>query len=150
MAPNLTSFQIRPASSDDAPSLSALFGELGFPSSPGEIRQRLESIGSPVLVAVRDGAVVGTATTNVMRVVHRPRPVGRLSALIVAERQRGNGIGRALVRAVEELLKAEGCGLIEITSNLKREDAHAFYKRLGYETTSYRFKKSLVEGEAKP
>lgn len=137
--------EIRRAMGGDAPALSALLAQLGFPSSPEEIAQRMTTLHSPVLVAVRDGKIVGTATTNVMHVIHRPKPVGRLSALVVAEGERGKGIGRALVHAVEQVMEAEGCGLLEITSNLKRDNAHAFYKHLGYETTSYRFKKALGE-----
>src|SRR5262245_15637300 len=140
------SIQIRPASAADAPALSQLFHELGFPSSAAEITDRLKAMPSLVLVAIEAGEVVGTATTNIMHVLHRPRPVGRLSALIVAEKQRGKGIGQALVHAVEESLRARGCGLLEVTSNLERQDAHAFYQHLGYEITSYRFKKILLDG----
>lgn len=45
--------------------------------------------------------------------------------------------------AVERHLGDAGCGLIEITSNLRRSDAHRFYEGLGYERSSYRFGKSL-------
>ena len=65
--------------------------------------------------------------------------------LVVAERERGKGTGAALVAAVEARLKAAGCGLVEVTSNRKRQRAHAFYERLGYERTSYRFGKQLQE-----
>ena len=43
----------------------------------------------------------------------------------------------------EKRLAAKGCGLVEVTSNRKRLRAHAFYERLGYERTSYRFAKTL-------
>jgi len=57
---------------------------------------------------------------------------------------RGRGVGRALVSAAEEVLAGEGCGLLEITSNVRRADAHAFYERLGYERTSFRFAKVVA------
>jgi GNAT superfamily N-acetyltransferase len=56
---------------------------------------------------------------------------------------RGGGVGRALISAAEQRLAARGCDLVEVTSNLRLVDAHAFYQRLGYEATSLRFKKSL-------
>jgi PhnO protein len=65
--------------------------------------------------------------------------------LVVAEGLRGGGIGTALVEAAAERLKAAGCGLLEVTSNIKRSRAHGFYERLGFERTSYRFARILNE-----
>ena len=65
--------------------------------------------------------------------------------LAVAEALRGQGIGAALVAEAEKRLAAKGCGLVEVTSNRKRLRAHAFYERLGYERTSYRFAKLLQD-----
>src|SRR5204863_3055212 len=97
-----------------------------------------------VLVAELDGDLVGLATVHVTTVLHRPTSVGRITALVVAERARRRGVGRALVAASERWIAARGCGLLELTSNRQRIEAHAFYERLGYEPTSLRFKKSLA------
>ncbi|MBS1239687.1 MAG: Aminoglycoside N(6)-acetyltransferase type 1, partial [Proteobacteria bacterium] len=61
------------------------------------------------------------------------------SMMVVEEGLRSQGIGAELVRAAEDWLKAQGCGMIEVTSNLKRTEAHRFYERLGFERTSLRF-----------
>jgi len=140
-ASNLT--QIRDAVPGDVEAICNLLGELGFPSSPQEVRERLGAMQSAVLVAVNQDAVVGVITTAIMSVLHRPRPVGRLSALVVSKQERGKGVGSALVSAAEKMLMQRGCGLIEVTSNFRLEEAHSFYKRIGYEATSYRFKKEL-------
>jgi ribosomal protein S18 acetylase RimI-like enzyme len=79
-----------------------------------------------------------------MRVLHRPRPVGRISMFVIDECLRGRGIGAAMLAAAESRLAALGCGLVEVTSNMKRDRAHSFYERLGYERTSYRFAKTLA------
>jgi GNAT superfamily N-acetyltransferase len=141
-----SSLKIRSAVPSDAPILSKLLTELGYPSSDKLISERLHkmnSAGEQVLVAVRNGNVLGLLTTHVTPVLHRPTPVGRLTALVVTKDERGKGIGRALVATAERMLKAKGCDLIEVTSNIQLEQAHLFYKRLGYEATSLRFKKTL-------
>ena len=146
MSPTSSSPRIRSALPDDAPALSVLLAQLGYPTAPELVLQRLHSLtaaGETVLVAERDGNVLGLLTVHVTPVLHRPTPVGRLTALVVADRARGQGVGRALVRHAEELLAEHGCALVEVTSNRKRAEAHAFYEHLDYELTSYRFKKSL-------
>jgi ribosomal protein S18 acetylase RimI-like enzyme len=141
------SLLIRDARPDDAPALAALLAELGYPAPAAVIAGRLDAMlgaGEAVLVATRDGEPpLGLLTVHVTPVLHRPTPVGRLTALIVSERARGQGVGRALVRAAERVLAAQGCALVEVTSNRRRTDAHAFYERLGYEVTSLRFGKSV-------
>jgi GNAT superfamily N-acetyltransferase len=141
--------EIRRARPDDAAALAPLLAELGYPSPASAIAERLDSMiaaSEVVLVATRGGEALGLLTIHVTPVLHRPAPVGRLTALIVTEKARGQGVGRALVQAAEELLTARGCALVEVTSNRVRSDAHAFYERLGYEATSLRFKKSLTPG----
>jgi N-acetylglutamate synthase-like GNAT family acetyltransferase len=137
---------IRRAEQRDAEALARLIGQLGYEASPGEVADRLatlEAEGRAVLVAERDGVVIGCLTTSVMRVLHRPAPVGRISMMVVEEDVRGQGIGAALVRAAEEVLAAQGCYMVEVTSNLKRTRAHRFYEKLGYERTSVRLAKEL-------
>ena len=105
---------------------------------------RLKKGGEPLLVAER-GGVIGCLTWHITPVVHRPRPVGRITMMVVAEAARSEGVGAALVAEAEARLKAAGCGLIEVTSNIKRLRAHNFYEKLGYARTSYRFARQLQD-----
>ena len=137
---------VRNARDEDAPALAALLGELGYPTDPASVVQRLRGLqgaGDIVLVATIADVPVALVTVHVTPVLHRPAPVGRLTAVVVSERVRGQGVGRAIVEAAERLLAERGCEMIELTSNRSRVDAHAFYERLGYEATSLRFKKSI-------
>ena len=139
--------KIRDARPGDAEAIAALLDQLGYEVTAADARKRLAAlrkVGQPPLVADR-GGVIGCLTWHVTPVIHRPRPVGRITMLVVAEAERGAGIGAALVEAAEARLRDEGCGLVEVTSNVKRMRAHAFYERLGYERTSYRFAKLLQE-----
>jgi predicted N-acetyltransferase YhbS len=99
--------------------------------------------GRVVLVAELGGEVVGCLSTSVMRVLHRPAPVGRISMMVVDEALRSRGIGAALVCAAEHALAAQGCYMVEVTSHRRRTEAHRFYERLGYAQTSVRLAKEL-------
>lgn len=142
----MTGLDIRAAVPGDAEPLAALIGILGYAASADEVRDRLALTDPSLspLVGLLAGRIVACLSLSRMRVLHRPRPVGRISMLVVEEGLRGQGIGAVLVREGESRLAALGCGLVEVTSNMKRARAHAFYERLGYERTSYRFAKSLT------
>ena len=103
----------------------------------------LKKLGELPLVATLDKQVVGFAGVHKMVTVHRPQPVGRIPVLVVAEEAQGRGIGRMLVQAAEQWCRKAGCKLVEVTSNDRRTEAHAFYRHMGYERTSIRFAKSL-------
>lgn len=132
-----------------AAELARLLSLLGHPTSAERIAAGWEAWsgpGSAALVAPRpEGGLCGVATLHQMTVLHRPQPVGRITALVVDVDRRGRGIGRALVAEAERVLARAGCGLLEVTSNLRRTEAHAFYTHLGYERTSARFAKTLGE-----
>jgi GNAT superfamily N-acetyltransferase len=142
---------IRSATQSDAAELARLLTVLSYPTAEEAIADRWEewaAAGNVALVAVRpDGTLAGVATLHQMRVLHRPKAVGRITALVVDTLLRGQGIGRALVAAAEEALRSAGCGLLEVTSNMRLVDAHAFYEQLGYEKTSLRFAKVLAPSD---
>jgi ribosomal protein S18 acetylase RimI-like enzyme len=130
----------------DGQAVAALLDGLGFPLSADAAAERISSLsraGEPVLVAKLGEEIVGALTWHVTAVLHRPLPVGRITMLIVAASARKKGVGRALVEAAQARLSQRGCGLIEVTSNTKLRAAHAFYERLGFARTSYRFAKTL-------
>ena len=140
------SFEIQVARLEDALAIAGLLGELGFPAPADVVAQRLSVLakaGETTLVGARSGEVLGFVTVHVTPVLHRPAPVGRMTALVVATRARGRGLGRALVATAERRLADAGCGLMEVTSNQELSEAHSFYQQLGYAMTSYRFGKAL-------
>jgi GNAT superfamily N-acetyltransferase len=138
---------IREATRDDAAELSRLLTILGHPTTTEEIRARwagwVAEGNSALVVEAGARTLAGVATLHVTTVLHRPKPVGRITALVVDPSRRGEGLGGALVAAAETALAQAGCGLLEVTSNMRRGDAHAFYEHLGYERTSYRFVRDL-------
>jgi GNAT superfamily N-acetyltransferase len=137
---------IRTAKPGDSKDLAALIDFLGHPIDERMVRKNLAALArlreSP-LVAMLDDHVVGLTGIHKTVTVHRDAPVGRITILVVAEDAQGHGIGRMLVEAAEGLLRKAGCKIVEVTSNDRRADAHAFYRHLGYERTSIRFMKTL-------
>jgi len=135
----------------DAPEVARLLATLGYEWAIKEMSSRLSvflASGEYGLVAVRSQAgatrpLLGVVTLHITPVLHRAGPVGRLTALVVDESARGQGVGRALANAAEAYFVARGCVLVEVTSNNRLTDAHAFYERLGYTATSLRFGKPL-------
>jgi len=138
--------EIREARSDDAERLIGLIELLPHRVTAAGVRQRIERMSAedlPQLVAVDDGAIIGLCGLHRMTAIHREKPVGRITILVVAEAARGKGVGRQLVKAAEERLRHAGCGMIELTSNDWLVEAHRFYRKIGYEKTSKRFAKKL-------
>lgn len=141
---------IRRAEPGDSPALARLIGQLGYDVTHDEVAARMGAMargGRTVFVAESEGRVVGCLSTSIMQVIHRPAPVGRISMMVVEDNLRGQGIGAQLVAAAERYLVGEGCQLVEVTSNLARERAHAFYERLGYEKTSVRLAREPERGK---
>ena len=138
--------KIRDAKPGDAPRLAELIHELGHEITEKQVRKNLSALkksGEVPLVATLDKKVIGMCGVGRRVVIHRPAPLGRITALIVAKEAQGEGIGRMLVDAAEEWMRKKGCQLVEVTSNDRRAAAHAFYRHMGYERTSIRFFKKL-------
>jgi GNAT superfamily N-acetyltransferase len=111
-----------------------------------EVTPRLSVLGkggTGALVAEL-GGVVGCAAWAVIRSLDRP-PLGRLTLLLVDESHRRRGIGAALIEAAEAEMARAGCTRVEALSEIDFSNAHGFFRRSGYERTSYRFAKALAD-----
>jgi ribosomal protein S18 acetylase RimI-like enzyme len=138
--------QLRDARPADAPRLVELIEELGHAIDEKSLRKNLTALkktDETPIVATIDKKIVGLCGISRRVVIHRPAPLGRITALVVAKEAQGHGIGRMLVDAAEKWMREGGCRLVEVTSNDRRAEAHAFYRHLGYERSSLRFFKKL-------
>src|SRR5262245_42441794 len=139
---------IRDALAADSGAIAALLTQLGYPSDAAAVEERLDRlrvVGDRVVVADQDGQVVGLAHLQVSPAIERDRPAAKLGALVVDETHRGRGIGRALVGAAEAEARLRGCELLYLTTAERRDDAHAFYERVGLEHTGRRYSRTLSE-----
>jgi ribosomal protein S18 acetylase RimI-like enzyme len=143
--------EVREARPADAGEIIRLFTQLGHPQPEQSAESRLAAFydaGDRILVAensrsMQERRLLGATTLHITPEIHRPGPIGRMTAVVVDEPARGRGIGRMLIEAAEKYFAEHGCAMVEVTSNKKRLDAHRFYEQLGYTGTSFRFAKEL-------
>jgi GNAT superfamily N-acetyltransferase len=139
---------IRLACMEDAARIAVLSTQLGYPTTPEEMRLRLAQVeqaaGHAVYVAVLDSRVVGWIHVCARMLVQVDRAV-EIEGLVVDEPYRQRGIGHLLVQQVEQWARERGCDTVYVRSNVVRKGAHAFYEGLGYENikTSLTFRKTL-------
>ena len=142
---------IRPAEKKDSAALAELMGELGYPTRTSDMEMRLEAIlPDPeyrTFVAMCGATVCGMIGTCCMKSHEHNNVGGRIVALVVSEKHRGRGVGRALVQAAENDFVARNVRRVALTTRLTREKAHLFYENLGYTKNGFRFVKEL-EGQA--
>jgi GNAT superfamily N-acetyltransferase len=150
----LDSVTIREARRDDAPALSDLLTQLGYPTEAAQIPDRLDRMharpGTIVLVAEHGGRPVGMGTVHLFSAMHCDEPAAWLTALVVDESARGRGVGSALVKRAEELAVQHGALNLALTSALHRTEAHEFYKNHGYEHTGVRLVKKFSKAATSP
>ena len=139
--------KIRSAILRDSTAIALLMTQLGYATSADEMRERLAGIlphpDYMTWVAESDAEVVGIIGAGISRYYEKNGVYGRLLALVVDERHRGQGVGASLVGEAERRLKEMGATTLIVNSGSRRGDAHRFYRRLGYRETGLRFVKSL-------
>lgn len=97
-----------------------------------------------LLVAELDGTPVGTfQLTYIPGLMRRGMWRGLVEGVHVVQTHRNRGLGGEMMRWAVERCRARGCGMVQLTSNKKRLDAHRFYRRLGFEQSHEGFKLML-------
>lgn len=145
---------IREATLADAAALASLMGELGYPTSEAEMKQRLETIladsGFKTFVAVVGDQVCGMIGTLIQPSYEHNDWSGRIVAMVVSKAMRRRGLARQLILEAEKDFARRNVKRISLTTRLTRLDAHKFYEQLDYERTGYRYAKSLAESVNRP
>jgi GNAT superfamily N-acetyltransferase len=151
--------RIRDARADDWPNVSDLLAELGRPDvrrdddepRHGEAFARyLERPDTVALVAEDDGKLVGFVDLEVRQRLNFLSPQGWVPDLVVSERVRGQGVGRALLEAAEDRAREHGCWGMSLESAAWRIESHAFYERVGCSQTGRSFTRPLADVQWPP
>jgi ribosomal protein S18 acetylase RimI-like enzyme len=128
--------KVRRARKTDVARLAVLTGQLGYPTTPPEMKSRFAQVsraaGHSVFVAETGGEVVGWLHVSVAHLLEVPKRA-EVNGLVVSEQTRSRGAGALLIDAAEKWSRKEKCVSMSVRSNVIRERAHKFYERQGYE-----------------
>jgi GNAT superfamily N-acetyltransferase len=127
---------IRDATLDDAPEITRLSAQLGYPAEIAVFLERLRRLlplpTHAVLVCEHEGGglhgFVGLEHRLMIESGERVEIVG----LVVDAQARRGGLGRALIAAAEAWTRARGLDALFLRSNVLRPEAHPFYEGLGF------------------
>ncbi|BCJ42232.1 GNAT family acetyltransferase [Actinoplanes ianthinogenes] len=139
--------EFRIATRDDVPAVLALLAdddlsrERGFGEVPAEIGPGIWAAfaaieadpNNELIVAVRDGAVVGTCQLTYLPGLSRGGAWRmQVEAVRIHAALRGQGLGAQMMRWTIERARERGCRMVQLTSDKVRVDAHRFYAQLGF------------------
>lgn len=134
------SIKIRNAERSDAQSIANLMLGLGFDPAAAEIERRWNLIDDhskvSTLLAIDENRPVGVITTHITPLLFYPKPLARITTLVVDQTSRRQGIGRALIERAVDFAKKHDWETIELTTVLERTEAHAFYRSIGFQNSA--------------
>jgi len=139
---------LREAVPADLPALVALLADdmlgkarevVSDPPLPAYVEALKAILANPydhLIVAEQQAEVIGCAQLTVLNGLSRQGTRrGLIESVRVASSARSAGIGELLIRDLIARARTAGCGLVQLTTDRRRERAHAFYERLGFQAT---------------
>ena len=97
-----------------------------------------------LLVVADRGRIVGTLQLTFIAGLSRGGlKRGLIEAVRVASDRRGEKLGEAMIAWAIETCRRESCGIVQLTTDKSRTDAHRFYDRLGFEPSHIGYKMML-------
>jgi GNAT superfamily N-acetyltransferase len=128
---------IRSARPEDCAELVRLAGQLGYPASAAAMAPRLKRLlESPidvVYVAEAGGGALAGWIHGVMSQFLESDYRVEIGGLVVDECFQRKGIASALVKEVERWAAERGAVQVSVRCQVKRTEAHLFYKHLGFD-----------------
>ncbi len=139
---------IRHAIAQDADAIANLSHQLGYPTTTSAVQHRLAQMHSAnhvVYVAeIPNIGVIGWIHAHLCLLL-QTNLHAEIGGLVVDEKYRGSGIGQQLLLQIEQWASQQGCESVYLRSNIIREQARIFYRKMGYSyiKTSLTFSKHL-------
>ena len=89
--------------------------------------------GNQIILAIDGQAVIGCLQLTIIPGLARQgMKRAQIEGVRVDQRCRGKGVGEALFKEAIAIAKSEECGLVQLTTDKERDDAHRFYHKLGF------------------
>lgn len=89
--------------------------------------------GNEIILAVENDKVIGCLQLTIIPGLARQgMKRAQIEGVRVDREYRGKKIGERLFKKAIALAKSEECGLVQLTTDKKRGDAHRFYDKLGF------------------
>src|SRR5688572_25890434 len=128
---NSLPFEIRRANSGDLHPVYQFLCELEdrvfeLDSFRERYEYNLASVDNIYLVAENRNGLLGLLTCHGQTLLHHTGKMYEIQELIVSDKARSMGIGKALVDHLEKELEGRDYEMLEVASNIKRTRAHAF------------------------
>jgi GNAT superfamily N-acetyltransferase len=139
---------VRVMTADDAATAQPLLAQLGYDISAEEVARRFAAVTGAEHHAVFV-AQVGARVVGLLHVYARPaleKPLEAIvQALVVDSTARRAGVGARLMDVAERWAAERGLHSMALSSNVVRDDAHAFYRARGYDViaTGHLFRKEF-------
>jgi GNAT superfamily N-acetyltransferase len=146
------SINIRPAGAEDLPAILALYaqpeidnGNVLSVNEAARLHARFSRYPDYTLyVAEAGGRVAGSFALLIMdNLGHLGAPSAIVEDVVVDPALHGRGIGQQMMRFAIEKCREKNCYKLMLSSNAKRERAHAFYEALGFERHGFSFRIEL-------
>ncbi len=144
--------QVRAPTPADAPFVTELLEQLGYPSTEEQVLARLASLPAvPTQVVLVGELWLGTHQTAVAGLLvmelgwyfHSDARHAHVTALVTDRRYRHRGVARGLLVEAQAIARRAGCTVMHVRSNRARDEAHGFYRALGFDETHLTFDKPL-------
>jgi PhnO protein len=138
-------YTIRQAVESDAASVKCLLEELEnrlFDQSVFMCIYREYLIAPLTLMQVavqNENEIIGFISCKGQSLLHHEGLVFEIQELIVTAAHQGRGVGRNLIDALKPELAVLGAKSLEVTSNKRRKEAHAFYQSVGFLNSHEKF-----------
>ena len=146
------SISCRAACKEDLPAVLRLYAQAGLDDGKvlplAEAERSFERIANypdyRIHVALHEDRIVGTFALLIMdNLTHMGAPSAIIEDVAVDPEWQGRGIGKQMMQYAMGLCRDKGCYKAALSSNLKREKAHAFYESLGFERHGYSYRVNI-------